>query len=218
MTALPFSITPDMLIYAYENGFFPMAEDRDDPYLHWVEPEMRGIIPLGGLVVSKSLAKTVRADVYEVTADGAFRDVMQACAAREKTWINDDIVDLYCALHAREQAHSIEVRQGGVLVGGLYGVSLGAAFFGESMFHSARDASKVALVHLVARLLRGGYQLLDTQFITPHLATLGAIEISRAHYLRLLQAALNLSATFSALSEKIPLTGRQALDILRGTF
>src|ERR1700712_5408173 len=185
----PFEITPDLLVRAYSIGLFPMAEDRDDPVLHWVEPERRGVFPLDGLAISKSLAKTVRGEVYQVTADTGFREVMEACAARDKTWINDEIIRLYGDLHARGLAHSIEARDSGELVGGLYGVSLGAAFFGESMSHRARDASKVALVHLVARLRLGGYRLLDTQFLTPHLASLGAQEISRAEYRLRLAAA-----------------------------
>ena len=159
-----------------------MAEDRDAKHLFWVEPEQRGMFPLDGLKVSRSLAKTVRSDVYEVRADGDFERVMRACADRDKTWINAEILRLYCELFERGQAHSVEAYLDGELVGGLYGVSLGAAFFGESMFHIARDASKVALVHLVARLRLGGYRLLDAQFVTPHLASLGAIEISRAEY------------------------------------
>src|SRR5450631_3343476 len=190
----PFEITPDLLLSAYSIGLFPMAEERDSPELHWVEPERRGVFPLDRVVVSKSLAKTVRSDRFEVVADTAFGQVMQACAERDKTWINDEILRLYGALHAQGHAHSVEVREDGELVGGLYGVSLGAGFFGESMFHRARDASKVALVHLVARLRRGGYRLLDTQFLTPHLATLGAVEISRGEYRRRLAAALAASA------------------------
>jgi leucyl/phenylalanyl-tRNA--protein transferase len=210
----PFEITPDLLVRAYSIGLFPMAEDRDDPTLHWVEPERRGVFPLDKLIVSKSLAKTVRSGLYEVTADGAFRETMQACAARDKTWINDEILRLYGELHARGLAHSVEARIDGELVGGLYGVSLGAAFFGESMFHKARDASKVALVHLVARLRLGGFRLLDTQFLTPHLATLGAVEISRAEYRRRLAAALQVSADFRAFPPDQPMTGAQALDLV----
>ncbi len=211
----PFEITADLLVRAYSIGLFPMAEDRDSADLHWVEPARRGIFPLDGLVISKSLAKIVRSDLYRVTADGAFREVMEACAARDKTWINEEILRLYCELHARGQAHSIEARLDGELVGGLYGVSLGAAFFGESMFFRARDASKTALVHLVARLRRGGFRLLDTQFLTDHLASLGAIEISRAEYRRKLAAALNASAAFAALPIDEALSGAAALDLAR---
>jgi leucyl/phenylalanyl-tRNA--protein transferase len=163
-----------------------------------VSPEMRGVIPLDQFHVPHRLARTVRSGVFTVTADRAFRDVMLACAApgpgREETWINDEILHLYCALHAGGHAHSIECWQDGELVGGLYGLRLGAAFFGESMFSRARDASKVALVHLVDGLKRGGFVLLDSQFITAHLARFGAIEIPRAHYLIKLADALNRDA------------------------
>ena len=209
----PFEITPDLLLSAYSIGLFPMAEERDSAELHWVEPERRGVFPLDRVVVSKSLAKTIRSDRFEVVADRAFARTMEACAERDKTWINDEILALYGALHAQGRAHSLEVREDGELVGGLYGVSLGAGFFGESMFHRARDASKVALVHLVARLRRGGYRLLDTQFLTPHLASLGAVEISRGEYRRRLAAALAAAAVFPA---ELVLTGAEALDLVRG--
>lgn len=212
----PFEITPDLIVRAYSIGLFPMAEDRDAADLHWVEPERRGVFPLDGLIVSKSLAKTVRSARFEVTADRAFREVMEACAARDKTWINDEIIRLYGALHARGQAHSVEVRADGELVGGLYGVSLGAAFFGESMFHLARDASKVALVHLVARLRFGGFRLLDTQFLTEHLASLGAIEISRGDYRRKLASALAGQGDFAAFAPATAMPGAQALDLALG--
>jgi leucyl/phenylalanyl-tRNA--protein transferase len=213
----PFEITPDLLLRAYSIGLFPMAEDRDSTLLHWVEPERRGVFPLDGLIVSRSLSKMVRSDVYDVTADGAFREVMQACAAREKTWINEEILRLYGELHARGRAHSVEARLEGELVGGLYGVSLGAAFFGESMFFRARDASKVALVHLVARLKLGGYRLLDTQFLTEHLASLGAVEISRADYRRRLNAALAGVSDFAAFPVREPMPGARALDLVLGS-
>ena len=205
----PFEITPELLLRAYAIGLFPMAEDRDSAELHWVEPERRGVFPLGGLIISKSLAKTVRSDVFEVTADQAFGEVMRAC---ERTWINDEILRLYGELHAMGHAHSIEARIDGELVGGLYGVSLGGAFFGESMFHRARDASKVALVHLAARLKQGGFRLLDTQFLTEHLASLGAVEISRADYRRRLAAALTVEGQFPRFP---PLRGVEALDLAR---
>jgi len=210
----PFEITPDLLLRAYAIGLFPMAEDRDSAVLQWVEPERRGVFPLDQLTISKSLAKAVRADRYEVTADRAFAEVMQACAAREKTWINAEILKLYAELHAQGYAHSIESWANGELVGGLYGVHLGAAFFGESMFSQRRDASKVALVHLVARLKLGGFRLLDTQFLTEHLATLGAVEISRAEYRRRLAAALTVPGRFPA---EPPISGAQALDLVRAT-
>jgi leucyl/phenylalanyl-tRNA---protein transferase len=211
----PFEITAELLLRAYAIGLFPMAEDRDSAELHWVEPERRGVFPLDGLKVSKSLAKTVRSDVYEITANRAFGEVMRACATRERTWINAEILRLYGELHERGHAHSVEARVNGELVGGLYGVTLGGAFFGESMFHRARDASKVALVHLVARLKYGGFRLLDTQFLTEHLASLGAVEISRADYRRRLTAALEVEAEFGRYPPHSAMPGADALDLLR---
>jgi leucyl/phenylalanyl-tRNA--protein transferase len=191
-------LTPEILLRAYAEGLFPMAERRGDPTLYWVSPEKRGIIPLNAFHVPHRLARTVRSGQFTVTADQAFPSVMQACAAaapgREETWINSEILRLYSALHAGGHAHSIECWQADELVGGLYGVRLGAAFFGESMFSRARDASKVALVHLVEGLRRGGFVLLDTQFITAHLARFGAVEIPREHYLLKLADALNREA------------------------
>lgn len=187
-------LTPEILLRAYAEGLFPMAERRDDPALYWVSPEMRGLIPLDGFHVPRRLARTVKSGRYDVTADRAFGEVMRGCAepaeGREQTWINDEILRLYMALHASGHAHSVECWQAGELVGGLYGVCLGAAFFGESMFSRARDASKVALVHLVEALRRGGFVLLDTQFLTRHLATFGAYEIPRDDYLVLLHEAI----------------------------
>jgi leucyl/phenylalanyl-tRNA---protein transferase len=191
-------LTPEILLRAYAEGLFPMAERRDDPLLYWVSPEKRGIIPLDAFHVPRRLARTVRTGPFTVTADRAFAEVMMACAApapgRPESWINNEILRLYSALHAGGHAHSIECWQDGTLAGGLYGVRLGAAFFGESMFSRRRDASKVALVHLVAGLKRGGFTLLDTQFITAHLARFGAIEIPRERYLLKLQDALNREA------------------------
>jgi len=188
-------LTPELVLSAYAEGLFPMAERRDDPTLFWVSPEQRGIIPFETFHVARRLARTVRSDRFAVTFDMAFVDVMRACAepapGRDQSWINAEIVRLYSALHASGYAHSVECRQDGMLVGGLYGVSLGAAFFGESMFSRARDASKVALVHLVAQLKRGGYRLLDAQFLTKHLAQFGALEIPRDAYLRRLREALS---------------------------
>jgi leucyl/phenylalanyl-tRNA--protein transferase len=193
-------ITTDTILRAYAAGVFPMAERRDDPNLFWVSPEARGILPLDGFHVSHRLARTVRSDRFEVTIDTAFEDVMRACAEpapdRKESWINDEILRLYCELHEMGHAHSVECRREGKLVGGLYGVRLGGVFFGESMFSRERDASKVALVHLVARLKRGGFALLDAQFITSHLARFGAIEIARRDYLKLLQEALETTARF----------------------
>jgi leucyl/phenylalanyl-tRNA--protein transferase len=191
-------LTPEILLRAYADGLFPMAERRSDPTLYWVSPEKRGIIPLDGFHVPHRLARTVRARAFTVTADTAFVAVMQACAApapgRPESWINDEIIRLYAALHAGGHAHSLECWRDGELQGGLYGVQLGGAFFGESMFSRARDASKVALVHLVEGLKRGGFALLDTQFLTAHLARFGAVEIPRAEYLALLNKAIGQPA------------------------
>ena len=193
-------LTPDILIEAYAAGIFPMAESADDPELFWVDPTRRGILPLDGFHVPRRLKRVLRRGSFAVRVDTAFAAVMRGCAeaseTRPSTWINDEIVRLYSALFARGAAHSVECWHDGELAGGLYGVSLGAAFFGESMFSRATDASKVALVHLVARLRLGGYRLLDTQFLTPHLAQFGGIEIPRARYHRLLADALRYRAVF----------------------
>jgi leucyl/phenylalanyl-tRNA--protein transferase len=189
-------LTPQMLLAAYAQGLFPMGERRDDPALYWVSPDLRGIIPLDAFHVPHRLARTVRSGRFAVTTDTAFGDVMRACAARAETWINDEILRLYQALYASGQAHSVECRRDGELVGGLYGVTLGAAFFGESMFSTARDASKVALVHLVRALNRGGFTLLDTQFLTAHLARFGTVEVPRDQYLLLLQDAISRTAVW----------------------
>lgn len=197
-------LTPELVLHAYAEGIFPMAERADDPDLYWVSPEMRGVLPLNSFHLPKRLARTVRSDRFIVTSDAAFVDVMRACAepavGRPSTWINEEIVRLYTALHAAGHAHSIECWREGVLVGGLYGVSLGGAFFGESMFSRERDASKVALVHLIARLKAGSYVLLDTQFLTRHLSQFGAIEIPRLGYLARLRAALTHPAYWPASS------------------
>ena len=177
-----------------------MAMSRDDPQLYWFDPETRGVIPLDTFHIPKRLARTLRAEPYRVTADTAFERVMRACAeprpGHPDTWINDQIVDLYTELHDRGRAHSIECWQDNQLVGGLYGVSLGGAFFGESMFSRATDASKIALCALVSVLRAGGYTLLDTQYLTPHLAQFGTVEISRAAYHARLKAALAVEAAF----------------------
>ncbi len=184
-------------------GIFPMAESQDGPTVFWVDPEIRGIIPLDTFRVSKSLRKKIRAGSFEVTCDTAFERVMRCCAeqseTRTETWINDDIIHAYTELHEYGFAHSVEIWQDGELVGGLYGVSMGAAFFGESMFSRKTDASKVALVHLVARMKQGGYQLLDTQFVTDHLKRFGAIEVPAREYLEFLEDALQQKAEFSAV-------------------
>lgn len=193
-------LTPEILLRAYAVGLFPMAERRNDPTLFWIDPEKRGILPLDGFHVSRRLRRTVRSGRYEVRCNTAFGVVVRSCAApgpnREDTWINDEILSLYGDLHALGRAHCVETWLDGELVGGLYGVSLGAAFFGESMFSLARDASKVALVHLVARLVKGGYKLLDTQFVTDHLTQFGVVELPRAGYRELLSEALDDTATF----------------------
>ena len=215
----PFELTPDILLRAYSIGLFPMAEGAEDDKLFWVDPKLRGVFPLDGLIISKSLAQLARSDRYEVSADSDFDAVIDACAAstegRSKTWINAEIRKLYRALFTAGFAHTIEVRgANGALMGGLYGVALGAAFFGESMFHRARDTSKLALAHLVARLKMGGYQLLDTQFITPHLATLGAVEITRAAYHSRLEAAVAAEADSAIWARGLRLSGADALAAL----
>ena len=199
------TITPHILLKAYAAGIFPMAETAEDTALYWIEPDERGIIPLRGLRISHSLRKQVRKQTYEIRIDTAFPEVIEACAAKTKnrksTWINERIRKLYNQLHKMDHCHSVECWKDGKLVGGLYGVKIGAAFFGESMFSKATDASKVALVHLVARLNAGGFQLLDAQFMNPHLKTLGAIVISKADYRELLPSAIKASADFRKFSE-----------------
>jgi len=195
-----FRITPELLLKAYAMGIFPMAERRDSPSLFWVSPDERGILPLESFHVPHRLARTVRSNRFKVTINQAFDQVMQACAqsqrGREQTWINAEIVSLYTALHTIGHAHSVECWREDKLAGGLYGVSLGAAFFGESMFSRERDASKVALVHLVTRLVDRGFELLDAQFITDHLAQFGAIAVSRHEYLEKLEEAIARPAEF----------------------
>ncbi|MEE8277085.1 MAG: leucyl/phenylalanyl-tRNA--protein transferase [Alphaproteobacteria bacterium] len=193
-------LTPQLLLGAYASGIFPMAESRHDRDLFWIDPEVRGILPLKRFHIPRSLRKTLRRDLFEVRCDTAFAQVIRACAesttSRPETWINPEIERLYSALHDMGFAHSVECWQGGRLLGGLYGVALGGAFFGESMFSRVRDASKVALCHLVARLRRGKYVLLDTQFVTDHLKLFGAIEIPRRHYRNRLTKALQRDARF----------------------
>lgn len=208
-------ITPEVLLKAYACGIFPMAENADDNALYWIEPERRGVIPLDRFHISSRLARTVRSDRFTVRVDGDFEGVIDGCSepkpGRSRTWINARIRRVYSKLFDIGHCHTVEVYQDASLVGGLYGVSLGAAFFGESMFHHARDASKVALVHLVARLRAGGFTLLDTQFVTDHLTTFGAIEISRRQYHRLLDAAVADSGDFAALPVHEPVPGKEAL-------
>lgn len=193
-------ISPALLLKAYAAGIFPMAESADDPDLHWVEPKMRGILPLDRFHVSDRLARLVRAERFDIRADQDFAAVIEACAApraaSRETWINGPIRQLYQRLFDMGYCHSIEVREGDALVGGLYGIALGSAFFGESMFHRVRDCSKLALVHLVARLKAGGFTLLDTQFVTEHLQQFGAVAISRAEYRKRLAEAVNRPADF----------------------
>lgn len=207
-------LTPEVLLRAYAHGYFPMAESRDDPELFWLDPEMRGILPLDQFHIPRRLARTLRADPFEIRCNSAFEQVIHACAAprpgHEDSWINPQIISLYCTLHEQGHAHSLECWQNGQLAGGLYGVQIGAAFFGESMFSRVRDASKIALAYLVARLIAGDFQLLDTQFITAHLAHFGAIEIPREHYRRLLRGAINSSADFYSMPESA--CGRDVLQ------
>lgn len=209
-------ITPQVLLKAYACGIFPMSESADDPGLFWIEPERRGVIDLDAFHVPRSLRKTLRSEIYEVRIDTDFHGVIDGCArpapGRKKTWINKEIRRLYGALFDMGYCHSVETWFEGELVGGLYGVSLGGVFFGESMFADRRDASKVALVHLVARLIAGGFEMLDTQFVTDHLARFGAVEIPKATYNAELQQALQHEGDFLALPDV--LTGRQALGVL----
>lgn len=185
-----------LLVAAYEAGYFPMAQDSGD--IGWYSPDPRGILPLERFHPSRRLLRVIRSGRFELTVDRAFRDVMEACAGDrdDGTWINDEILDSYCALHAVDLAHSVEVWREGALAGGLYGVSLQGAFFGESMFHRVSDASKVALWHLCGILKTGGYRLLDVQWLTPFLATVGAVEIPRDDYLRRLKSALEVECRF----------------------
>jgi leucyl/phenylalanyl-tRNA--protein transferase len=194
-------VTPELLLRAYRIGLFPMAERRDADRLHWLDPPMRGIQPLDRFHLGRRLYRTVMGGSFEVRCDSAFEAVLEGCAApapdRQETWINRDIFRLFSALFRMGHAHSVEAWAGGELAGGLYGVALGGVFIGESMFSRGRDASKVALVHLVARLRLGGFVLLDTQFVTDHLSQFGAIEIPRLEYRRRLAHALTVPATFA---------------------
>jgi leucyl/phenylalanyl-tRNA--protein transferase len=193
-------ITPELLLQAYRIGVFPMGERRDDPKLYWLDPRLRAVLPLDGFHLPRRLARTVRSGHFEVSADRAFIDVVRACAeprpGHPESWINEPIVKLYGELHRRGHAHSVEAWREGRLAGGLYGVSVGAAFFGESMFSRERDASKVALVHLVARLVKGGFRLLDCQFMTEHLRGFGAVEIFRDEFRERLADAVGRDAVF----------------------
>jgi len=213
-------ITPEVLLKAYACGIFPMAENASDNALYWIDPEERGVLPLGRFHIPKRLARTVRSDRFDIRIDTAFVQVVEACAApgdgRANTWINSRIARLYRALFAMGHCHSVEVWHEDKLVGGLYGVCLAGAFFGESMFSKERDASKVALVHLVARLRAGNFALLDTQFVTKHLTQFGVTQISRESYHERLEAALKIQGDF----RKLPfagLTGAEALQVFSQT-
>jgi leucyl/phenylalanyl-tRNA---protein transferase len=210
-------ITASMLLRAYACGIFPMADSADDPTLYWVEPRMRGVLPLDSFHVPRRLARTVRSDVYEIRSDTDFEAVIEGCAepqpGRRFTWINAPIRRLYAELFRKGHVHTVEAWQEGTLVGGLYGLKLGGAFFGESMFSRQRDASKVALVHLVARMKIGRFSLLDTQFLTTHLEQFGGIEIPRDSYVRLLDAATTDAAQWSSRSAAAGL--RSGADVLR---
>jgi leucyl/phenylalanyl-tRNA---protein transferase len=219
MRADPIDITPEILLKAYAAGIFPMAEDADDPSLFWVEPRDRGIIPLDRFHVAKRLARTVRSDEFEIRVDEDFDAVIAGCATpgfdREKTWISGRIRELYGELFDVGYCHTVEVYRDNRLVGGLYGVRLRGAFFGESMFHTERDASKVALVHLVARLRRGGFSLLDTQFVTPHLAQFGAIEVPRQNYKKMLRSAMEHDSDWYVWPQGTIVSGEEALAAIR---
>ena len=227
MSRRHFDVTPDLMLRAYRAGLFPMAETRRGDRLYWLDPELRGILPLDGFHFPRRLRRTVANGGFEVVCDADFARVIALCAApgegREDTWINRDIERLFTALHLRGHAHSVEVRQGGALVGGLYGVVLGGVFFGESMFSLARDASKVALVHLVARLRLGGFTLLDTQFVTAHLSQFGATEVPREEYKAMLDRAACVPARWvgvpepEALLEEIGRLGRAGDDAVGTT-
>ena len=189
-------LSPEVLLFAYQQGLFPMAEGRNAKQIQWIQPEKRGIFQLGNFHISKSLRRVILKKDYSITINSCFPKVMEKCADRSETWINDDIYNCYCKLHEDGFAHSVEVWRNSHLIGGVYGVTIGAAFFGESMFSEAANGSKIALAYLHDRLLKAGFLLFDTQFLTEHLASLGAIEISQAQYLVKLEKALNKNATF----------------------
>ena len=190
-------LTAQLLLQAYAAGVFPMAESATSPEIHWIDPKRRGVFPLQNFHISHSLSREIRRSSFTIRTNSNFAAVVQGCADRTETWINAEIFALYSQLHAMGAAHSLEVWDGADLVGGVYGVTLGAAFFGESMFSRRPNASKIALAWLVHRLIAGGFTLFDTQFLTPHLASLGAVEIPRAQYHRLLAAALTQDARFA---------------------
>ena len=200
-------LKPDILLAAYRAGIFPMAESASDKDIFWVDPKYRGILPLSHFHISRSLRKCILKENYNIKISSAFSEVISACAERPETWINDTIFELYCTLAKNKMAHSLEVWQEKQLIGGVYGVVIGAAFFGESMFSRRDNASKIALAYLVHRLKHTGFKLFDTQFITPHLASLGAVEIPRVNYLKHLREALNLAADFTDPSYSVSASG-----------
>ncbi|MGV6802298.1 MAG: leucyl/phenylalanyl-tRNA--protein transferase [bacterium] len=201
------ALSPEDLLQAYSLGYFPMAESRQATDVYWVLPEWRGVLPLDGFHLPRSLKKTVKQDIFTVTTDRCFERVMHHCAeampGREDSWINDRIITTYCQLKEMGFAHSVECWQGDELVGGLYGVHIGGAFFGESMFSRQTNASKVALAHLVGRLIAGGFTLLDTQFYTDHLGQFGVVEIAKSSYQILLDEALKRSGHFDKLGDQV---------------
>jgi leucyl/phenylalanyl-tRNA---protein transferase len=211
-------ITPEILLQAYRVGVFPMAESARSPGLHWIDPPERGVLPLDAFHVSRSLAQTIRHKVFDVRINSTFAQVIANCAAatpdRPDTWINDRILRLYTGLFQMGHAHSVECWKDGELVGGLYGVHIGAAFFGESMFSRMTDASKVALVYLVARLKAGGFRLLDTQFLTAHLSRFGTVAVPKSRYLWMLEAAVSTQGDFNTLD--IAADVEAILEIARG--
>jgi leucyl/phenylalanyl-tRNA--protein transferase len=206
------TLDPDLVLRGYAAGIFPMAESRDARDLFWVEPRERAIIPLSGFHLSRSLARTLRSDRFVVTCNHDFAGVIRGCADRPETWISGPIEQAMLALHAQQAAHSVEVWQADRLVGGIYGVALGRAFFGESMFSRVTDASKVALAWLMARLKAGGFTLFDCQFMTDHLASLGAVTVSRETYVGLLSEALRSAARFDALDELLGSAGASGMS------
>lgn len=201
----PPRLTPELMIRAYAAGIFPMSEGADDPEIFWVDPRARGVFPLDGFHISKSLRRQINRGNYAVHVSRDFAGVLEACADREPTWINSDLTACYMALHAQGRAHSVEIWDDEGLAGAVFGVILGAAFFGESMFSHRTGGSKLALAHLIHRLRAGGFTLFDTQFVTDHLASLGAVEVPRAEYRASLSDALQLRADFMALPENAPL-------------
>ena len=197
-------LTPEIMLSAYAQGIFPMAESRDAGDLHWVDPRSRGVFPLSDFHISRSLARRIRQGAYRIRTNSDFSGVVRACAERPETWINDQLFGLYDALHQMGHAQSLEVWEDDTLTGGVFGLTLGAAFFGESMFSRRTDASKIALAYLVDRLKVAGFTLFDTQFLTPHLASLGAVEIPRAAYRAQLADALRKAADFTAVAVPAP--------------